>query len=59
MQFPDLGAVVGLAKGTWKIRAEDRLVLGPGFSISELVFEEARRFELSYAHSARVDHTIQ
>ncbi len=61
IQFPDLSGtgVTGLAKGTWKIQAADRLLLAPGLSPTEWNFEDLPRLELGFARSVEVAFTIQ
>lgn len=59
-QFPDLAGagVTGLATGNWSIRVEDRLIVSPGFTPGELVFEDLPRLEATWARARAVTHAV-
>jgi hypothetical protein len=59
VQFPDLTGLTGLVPGTWNIQAEGRLFLAPTMSAGNLLLEERRRGEVTFARSQPVPFTIQ
>ncbi|MFQ5506942.1 MAG: hypothetical protein ACE5F1_19395, partial [Planctomycetota bacterium] len=59
VQFPDLAGLTGLATGAWSIFIEDHLILAPAISESEFNFEDVARYELTFARSKSVTHTVQ
>jgi hypothetical protein len=61
VQFPDLAGTgaVGLAPGTWRIRAEARLYLSATAAPGDVVLEERRGREGTWARSAPVSFTVQ
>lgn len=61
VQFPDLMpmALVGLAPGTWSIRATGRLYLSTTFGPGDIVLAERQRQEVTFARSPAVDFIVQ
>jgi hypothetical protein len=60
VQFPDLGtSVTGLATGTWHVQAEGRLFLSTTMTPGNLLLEERRRQEVTFARSTVMDFLIQ
>jgi hypothetical protein len=59
VQFPDQTGLTGLVPGTWNIQAEGRLFLATTMSAGNLLLEERRRGEVTFARSQSVPFTIQ
>ncbi len=62
LQLPDLSSnnVAGLATGTWSVLAEARLFVSFNLaSAADMVLEDRRRQEVTYARSVGQDFTIQ
>lgn len=55
LTFPDLGAIVGLASGTWNVVVESRLFLTLGLAtVDDFVLLERFRQEVNYSRSTAV-----
>ncbi len=61
VQFPPLGGTgaTGLANGAWSVRAEGRLFLSTTSLQGDLMLEDRRRMEVTYARAAAVTFTVQ
>ena len=60
VQFPDLSGigVLGLATGTWSIRAEEFLYLSTTFAVGDFLHEERFRHQAAYARAVAMTFTV-
>ena len=59
LQLPNLSSVTGLATGNWTVRAESVLFVSTTFSAGDLILEELRRNEVTYARAISQVFVIQ
>ena len=57
-QLPVFSSPTGLATGTWSIRAENTLFFSTAAATADMVLEEARREEVTYARAAAESFTV-